>query len=167
MTAVAALAAMLLLMLGELLISRRNERILRGRGATEPPDPVYGSMRWAYPGVFLCMAAEGLLSGTPNPPLVLAGGVVLVAAKLLKVWAIRSLGDRWTYRVFILPDAPLVTRGPYQWMRHPNYVAVVGELVGFAVLVGGRWTGPISVLVFGELLRQRIKAEEQALGLSR
>jgi methyltransferase len=167
MIVVAALGAMLLLMLGELRISRRNERVLRSRGATAPRDPVYATMRWAYPGAFVCMAAEGLLRGTPNPRLMLAGAVVIVVAKLLKGWAIHSLRERWTYHVFILPDAPLVTSGPYRWIRHPNYLGVAGELVGFAILVGGRWTGPLGVLAFGELLRQRIKAEEQALGLSR
>jgi isoprenylcysteine carboxyl methyltransferase (ICMT) family protein YpbQ len=51
-------------------------------------------------------------------------------------------------------------------MRHPNYVGVIAELIGFALLVGARVTGPLAVLVFGELLRRRIQAEERALGLS-
>ncbi len=93
--------------------------------------------------------------------------MILAAGKLMKAWAIRSLGDRWTYRVFVVPGAPAGAVGPYRWMRHPNYVGVIGELVGFALLVEARVTGPVAVLVFGELLRRRIRAEEQALGLSR
>jgi len=69
--------------------------------------------------------------------------------------------------VFVVPGAPLVRSGPYRWMRHPNYIGVIGELVGFALLVEARVTGPVAVLVFSELLRRRIRAEEQALGLSR
>ena len=167
MIAIAVLVLMLLSMLVELQISRRHEQALRLDGAIQPPDPVYKTMRVAYPGLFVCMAAEGALRGTAGDRLLLTGAVVLALAKVLKGWAIRSLGVRWTYRVFVLPDAPLVSAGPYRWVRHPNYVAVVGELVGFAILVKALWTGPLAVLLFGELLRQRIRAEERALGLSR
>jgi methyltransferase len=163
--AFAALAIVLLLMLAELWISRGNERVLVELGATQPPDPVYKAMRLVYPGTFVVMAVEGALAASFDNRLILAGVIVLMAGKLLKAWAIRSLGDRWTYRVFVLPGAPLVTGGPYRWLRHPNYVGVIGELVGFALLVGARFTGPLAVLVFGELLRRRIRAEEHALGL--
>jgi len=162
-----ALALMLLAMLLELGVSRTHERGLRAQGAVAPPDPVYRSMRWVYPGTFLAMTLESLAAGRFDIRLAVAGAVLLIAAKIFKAWAIHSLGNRWTYRVFVLPHAPLVTRGPYRWIRHPNYMAVVGELVGFAILVGARWTGPASVLLFGSLLRQRIRSEEQALGLSR
>ena len=165
MIAFAALAIVLLLMLAELWISRGNERVLVELGATQPPDPVYKAMRLVYPGTFVVMAVEGALAASFDNRLILAGVIVLMAGKLLKAWAIRSLGDRWTYRVFVLPGAPLVTGGPYRWLRHPNYVGVIGELVGFALLVGARFTGPLAVLVFGELLRRRIRAEEHALGL--
>ena len=166
MIAGAALAVVLLLMLVELWISRRHERALVARGAIQPPDPVYQAMRIVYPGLFVLMAAEGSLAAPFDSRVGGAGVIVLVGGKLLKAWAIRTLGDRWTYRVFVLPGARLVTGGPYRWMRHPNYVGVIAELAGFALLVGARWTGPVAVLVFGELLRRRIRAEEQALGLS-
>ena len=74
-----------------------------------------------------------------------------------------SLGTRWTFRVLIVPDAPLVSTGPYAVLRHPNYVAVVGELLSMALLVGAVVSGPIAVLLFGLLLRQRIRLEDRAL----
>ena len=74
-----------------------------------------------------------------------------------------SLGTRWTFRVLIVPDAPLVGTGPYAVLRHPNYVAVVGELLSMALLVGAVISGPIAVLLFGLLLRQRIRLEDRAL----
>jgi methyltransferase len=167
MTAIVALLVALALMLLELRISTRNEGVLRARGATAPPDPVYPAMRWAYPGMFVMMAIEGLLSGPAKASLLLAGIVIFVLGKVLKVWAITSLGPRWTYRVFVLPGAPLVAHGPYRWLRHPNYLAVIAELLGFALLVGARWSGIVAILGFGELLRRRVRAEEAALGLSR
>jgi methyltransferase len=58
-----------------------------------------------------------------------------------------------------------VSGGPYRWLRHPNYVAVVAELVAFALAVGAPVSGAGAVLFFGELLRRRIRAEEEALGI--
>lgn len=166
-TSLTALALVLLLMLVELGVSRRNERHLKTLGAVEPRDPVYVTMRWAYPVVFLAMAAEGALVGQMPRSMVLTGAAVFGLSKLLKYWAIRSLGYRWTYRVFVLPNQPLVTRGPYRLLRHPNYVAVLGELVAMALVTGARVMGPVGLLFFGALLVLRIRAEERALRLER
>ena len=162
---IAALAVIIAFMLGELALSRRNERILIARGAVEPPDPVYRTMRWAYPGAFVAMAVEGAVFGPSAGAVALAGVLIIAAAKLLKFWAIATLGERWTYRVLVVPGAPLVSSGPYRWMRHPNYAGVIGELLGMGVLMAARLTGPISLLFFSLLLRRRILAEERALGV--
>jgi methyltransferase len=161
--AVIALVAALMFMLAELRVSQAHEHVLRTRGAIAPVDTAYSLMQWSYPGVFVVMAVEGALFGAAPWWARAAGVVVFVAAKALKVWAMRSLGERWTYRVFVLPDVPLVTTGPYRVMRHPNYAAVTGELVGMALVVGARVTGPLSLVWFGYLLRLRIDAEERAL----
>ena len=111
-------------------------------------------MRWAYPAAFVAMAAEGVASGPPAAAVTLAGAVLLTAAKGLKWWAMASLGPRWTFRVLIVPGAPLVNTGPYAVLRHPNYLAVVGELMSMALLVGAGVTGPASLLLFSLLLRR-------------
>jgi len=159
-----AILVVLVGMLVELRVSQANEKEYRRRGAVEAPDPVYAIMRWAYPGAFVLMAIEGGLSGVPLGWQTLAGAVLFVSAKALKVWAIRCLGPRWTYRVLVLPGAPLVTTGPYAFLHHPNYVAVVGELIGMALTMHAAVTGPLMTLFFTELLRRRIAAEERALG---
>jgi methyltransferase len=160
-----ALIVVVALMLAELWLSQRNERILIARGAVATADPVYRSMKLAYPGVFVAMALEGMLRDT-QPGLVTAvGAVIFAAGKGLKAWAIASLGARWTYKVLVLPGAPLVTGGPYRLLRHPNYHGVIGELVGMALVTGALWTGPAGTLFFGWLLVRRIAAEEQALQL--
>ncbi len=163
MIAAAALAVVLALMLGELWLSMRHERILLARGAFAPPDPVYSSMRLAYPGVFVAMAVEGMVSPPVSANLLTAGIAVFVAGKAVKAWAIATLVERWTYKVLILPGAPLITGGPYRFIRHPNYVGVVGELIGMALLTGARVTGPLGLLFFSWLLLRRIKAEDRAL----
>jgi methyltransferase len=162
MTAAVALVVALLLMLAEQRRSRGNEIALRRAGATEPPDDVYRAMAWVYPATFVAMAIEGAWSGGSRSSL-WAGVIIFTAAKLLKYWAIASLGPRWTFRVLVPPEAPLVSSGPYSWVHHPNYVAVVGELVGFAAIAGAPATGAVSVVLFGWLLRRRIAVEDRAL----
>ena len=167
MIALTALAVALALMLGELWVSIRHERALLARGAITPPDPVYHAMRWAYPAVFVAMAVEGAIwaapEGSERPILLLIGVGLFTAAKLLKFWAIATLGQRWTYKVLVLPGIPLVASGPYRLMRHPNYVGVVGELIGMALITGARVSGPVGIVFFSWLLALRIRAEDQAL----
>lgn len=158
-----SVGAVLLMMLAEMQLSRYNERVLRARGAVEPPDDVYRTMAWVYPGSFVVMALEGAFFGPPAGVTTLAGATLLGVSKALKFWAIASLGTRWTFRVLVPPGAPLVSRGPYAYLRHPNYVAVMGELASMALLVGARVSGPAAMLLFGALIRHRIKVEETAL----
>lgn len=158
------LAIVAVLMLAELWLSRSNERALRAQGASEPADGVYPTMAWAYPASFLAMGLEGASAGPPSDVVFAAGLAVFVAAKAIKYWAITSLGRRWTFRVLVLPGVPLVTRGPYAWLRHPNYVGVLGELIGVALLVYAPVTGLIATAGFALLLRHRIAIEDRALG---
>jgi methyltransferase len=165
-TAATALFAVLVMMLAELRRSRRHERELRRRGAIEPQGDVYRELAVAYPLMFVAMAVEGALFGLAGQWLLTAGFTMFLAAKLLKLWAIATLGPRWSYRVLVLPAAPLVATGPYAHMRHPNYLAVFGEIVGFAMMVGALWTGIGSLLLFGALVRRRIAIEESALEMA-
>jgi len=160
---IVTLAVVMSVMLAELKRSRTNERILRAKGASEPSGDVYRQMQWSYPGAFVLMTLEGVAVGPPPLPIIIAGIVLFVAAKALKFWAIGSLGHRWTFRVLVPPGAPLVAHGPYAFLRHPNYVAVVGELVSVAMIVGARISGPLSTVFFLALIRHRIRLENRAL----
>ncbi len=88
----------------------------------------------------------------------------MLASQGLRWWCITSLGHRWNTRVVVVPGLPLVTRGPYRWFRHPNYVAVVVE--GLALpLVHTAWVTALAFTVLNAvlLLRYRIPSEERAL----
>ncbi len=148
-------------MLAEATRAWRNERVQRVRGGIEPAGDVYALMQIAYPAAFLAMLLEGALGD--RPPALVAGAAVFVAAKVLKLWVISALGRSWTFRVIVVPGAPLVTSGPYRWMRHPNYLAVVGELAGVALMTGALITGPIATIAFLLLLARRIRVEEDAI----
>lgn len=156
--------AVMLMMAGEAALSSFNERLLRARGAVEPADDVYRTMLWAYPACFLAMAIEGALGGPASPNVLVAGLVVLGLAKALKISAVSALGVRWTFRVLVLADAPLVKTGPYRFLRHPNYLAVAGEIAGMGLIVYAPVTGTVSLASFGWLMFQRIRVEDRALG---
>ena len=153
-------------MLVETALAAHHEREQRARGGVEPDRDVYALMRWAYPGAFAAMLVELARHGPPPILVIATGAAVFAFAKALKWWAVATLGAAWTFRVIVVPGAPLVATGPYRILRHPNYVAVVGELVGTALVTGAIVTGPTAVLVFGVLLKKRIAVEESALGRS-
>ena len=162
--AVATVIATLLVMAGEAVLSSFNERLLRAKGAIEPPDDVINTMRWAYPLSFVAMGIEGALTG-PSPREVLMWGLALFGfAKALKLWAVASLGSRWSYRVLVLPGVPLIRTGPYRFLSHPNYLAVVGEIVSVAAIVWAPITGVLATIGFGWLMIARIRIEDRALG---
>ncbi|MEO8258912.1 MAG: isoprenylcysteine carboxylmethyltransferase family protein [Acidobacteriota bacterium] len=150
-------------MLLEARRSAANERVQLARGGVEPTDDVFKMMRIAYPGAFLLMIVDGALGRPPEPAAVAAGAALFVASKALKWWAIHALGRAWTFRVIVVPGAPLVAGGPYRFVRHPNYVGVVGELVAVALMTGSRIGSPIAVVGFGLLMLKRIAVEQRAL----
>jgi methyltransferase len=152
-------------MLAEARVSRRNERTLRAQGAREPDDDVFAIMRIVYPLCFLAMMVEGFVRGRSPDVLVFAGAAIFLSAKLLKYWAMGSLGPRWTFRVLVPPNSSLVTTGPYRFLQHPNYVAVVGELIGVALLAPAPVAGIAALVGFGLVLAARVRSENRALGL--
>lgn len=162
----AAIAAMVFVpMIVEARRAASNERTLLAGGGIEPAGDVYRAMQIVYPAAFLAMIAEGAWrGGEASGGLTVAGAAVFTVAKLLKWWAVATLGPRWTFRVVVVPDAPRIVTGPYRFVRHPNYVGVVGELVGVLLLTGAFVIGLVSLVIFGALLARRISVEERALG---
>jgi methyltransferase len=162
--ALLTLVAVLLITAGEAALSAFNERLLRDRGAVEFDDPVLKTMQYAYPASFVAMAIEGALTGPSSATLLPLGLAVFGASKALKMWTMSVLGVRWTYRILVLRDAPLVTRGPYAILRHPNYVAVLGEIAAMAMIVWAPVTGVTALVGYALLLRRKVAVEDRALG---
>jgi methyltransferase len=150
-------------MLVEAWRAAANERAQIARGGVEPSGDVYRIMRLVYPGAFVAMFVEGALRGAPPAAAIVAGAVVFAAAKALKWWAIASLGRFWTFRVIVVPGASLVASGPYRWLRHPNYVGVMGELAGVALMTGALLSGVVGIATFAWLVIRRVSVEERAL----
>lgn len=160
----ALVAAVALQRLAELAVSRRHERWLRARGAHEVGAGHYPWMV-ALHTAFLasCVLEVWLLSPPLRPPLAAAMLAVLAAATGLRYWALTTLGRRWTTRVLILPGAPRIEGGPYRFLAHPNYLAVVLEIAALP-LVHGAWRTALGfTLANAALLTVRIREEERGL----
>lgn len=150
--------------LAELVVAQRNARWAFARGGRETGRGHYPVMVVLHAGLLVGCLVEVWAADRPFVP---ALGWVMLALALgsqaLRWWCIATLGPRWNTRVIVVPGLPLVARGPYRWLRHPNYVAVVVE--GFALpLVHTAW---VTALVFtvanAALLTVRIRTENRAL----
>ena len=149
----------------ELLIAKGNARWALAHGGREFGRNHYPVMVVIHTALLVGCVVEVWLLHRPFIPLL--GWPMLAVAALsqaLRWWCVTTLGRRWNTRVITLPHAPLVRRGPYRWLHHPNYVAVVAE--GLALpLIHGAWLTAIGfTLANGLLLRVRIMVENSALG---
>lgn len=154
--------------IAELIVSSRNARWSFARGGVEYGRRHFPPMVALHTGLLLACLAEVWLLDRPFLPWLGWPMLVLVlASQGLRWWCIATLGPRWNTRVIVVPGLPLVARGPYRWLHHPNYVAVVVE--GFALpLVHTAWITAIAFTVLNAvlLLAYRIPCENRALALS-
>ena len=148
----------------ELVIARRNLRWAVERGGREFGREHFRWMVLLHVGLLVGSLLEVWLLQPPWLPWLGWPMLALVLlAQALRWWCIATLGRQWNTRVVVVPGLVLVDRGPYRWLRHPNYVAVVVE--GFALpLVHTAWiTAAVFSALNGVLLRTRIRTENHAL----
>jgi methyltransferase len=157
----AVLALVLVQRGGELLLARANTARLLRQGAAEIDRSGYKWLVLLHAAWLAALAVTVPAATSPHWPLLVLYGLLQAG----RIWVIASLGRRWTARLIVLPGAPLVTRGPYRWLRHPNYLIVAGELAilplafdALAIAVGFSACNAF-------LLARRIRFEQAALGL--
>lgn len=157
--AVVILALVTLQRLFELWLSNRNTGRLLAKGARE-----YG--RGHYPFVVavhvLWLAALWWLA--PGRPIDGFWLAVFLLLQLARIWVIATLGSRWTTRIIVLPETPLVTSGPYRFVNHPNYWVVAGEIASLPLAFGLWEVALIFTLLNAAALAVRIREENKALG---
>ena len=145
----------------ELGLSRRHERLLRARGAVERGEGHYPMMVALHVLWLLSTLVEALLRGAPALwPVPLA---LFLLVQPLRYWAIFALGEYWNTRILVVPGAKLVRRGPYRYLRHPNYVVVVVEILTLPLIFGAWITALVFSLLNATLLSARIREENRAL----
>jgi methyltransferase len=153
------IAAVALQRLIEAGYARRNARALLMRGGIEVG-------RRHYP-LFILLHAAWLLAilvALPEPPVIHAAPLVIfILLQAARLWVIASLGPYWTTRIITLPGAALIRRGPYRYLRHPNYLIVAGEIMALPLVFGEVWVALLFSVVNAMLLAWRIHVEESVL----
>ena len=156
--AVAILGFVTLQRLLEMRLADSHSRKLLAQGGVE-----HG--REHYPFIVALHAAwlAALWWWAPGRPINLPLLVLFAVLPIGRVWVIRSLGDRWTTRIIVKPGAPLVRRGPYRFVNHPNYLIVAAE-IAVLPLVFGLWQLAVLFSALNAIvLTVRIRAENRAL----
>ena len=143
--------------LAELWLARRNTQRLLARGAREVGAEHYPLIVAMHTAWIIALVVFGWTAPVSLPWL--AAYVVLQG---FRVWILSSLGERWTTRIIIL-DEPLVQRGPYRFISHPNYVLVVAEIIVVPMVLGLVWVAAIFTILNAAVLALRISREGAAL----
>jgi methyltransferase len=155
----AVLGLVVLQRLAELVLAARNTSRLRAAGAFELDARGYPAFVLLHGGWLLSLAL--LVPATAAPSWLLLA--VYAVLQLGRVWILASLGRRWTTRIIVLPGAPLMRRGPYRFVRHPNYLIVAAEIAVLPLAFGAVAIAIVFSLVNLALVVRRIAIEERAL----
>lgn len=157
----AIMAFVTLQRLSELVIARRNTARLMAGGARE-----YGANH--YP-VMVAMHTAWLLAlwfSVGDRPVSWPLLLVFVILQGMRVWVLATLGPRWTTRIIVLPGVSLVARGPFRFLRHPNYVVVTAEIAVLPLTFGLVGIAALFTVLNAAMLYVRVGAENRALGLT-
>lgn len=157
----AQIAALLLLAQrgAEEVYSQFNTRKLVARGAVEAGRDFYPVVAVTH---LAWIAAIFLLIPVPAPISMPLLGVYLLL-QIARYWVIGTLGPYWTHRIFTLPSAPIVRRGPYKWLRHPNYAVTIAETLLLPGVFGAWALGLIMTTVWIAVIRYKIGLEDAVL----
>ncbi|MBZ0269267.1 hypothetical protein K8I85_14025 [bacterium] len=145
----------------ELVYARRNTRRLLAEGAREVGAAHYPLFLLLHASWLVAIAVTVPWTTAPNVPLVM----LFVVLQAMRIWVVVSLGRYWTTRVITRDNAPLIRRGPYRWIRHPNYVIVAGEIAVLPLAFGAWAVAGIWSVLNAALLYHRIRVENHALAI--
>ncbi len=156
--AIAILGFVTLQRLAELPFARHNTAKLLKNGAFE-----VGANH--YPLIVTLHAAwlATLWTIAPWKPVHYPALILFGLLQLLRIWTLRTLGERWTTRIIIVPGEQLVARGPYRFVDHPNYLVVIGEIAVLPLVFGLLEVALLFTILNGIVLAIRIRAENRAL----
>lgn len=147
--------------LAELLIAKQNTQKLLANGAFEIGAEHYKFMVVLHGSWLILLWVLGVQNAVSWFWL-----VIFVALQLGRVWVLGTLKSRWTTRIIIVPDAPLVTNGPFRFFKHPNYIVVVGEIAVVPLALDLPWVAIVFTLLNAWMLWVRIGVENKGLGSS-
>jgi methyltransferase len=147
---------------GELVVAQRNTRRLMARGAIELAPGHYPLIVAVHTGWLISLWLFGRHQDVNV--IALAGYIILQG---FRFWVFRTLGARWTTRIIVVPNEPLVTAGPYRFLSHPNYAVVACEIAVLPLVFYLPWIAAIFTVLNVAVFAIRIRAENRALAVSR
>lgn len=147
----------------ELGIAKRNERSLKSRGAIEFGSEHYPWIVMLHISFFTFLIMEVMVTDKELSILWPLWLTIFIIAQLGRIWVILSLGKHWNTKILVLPDAPLIVRGPYKYVKHPNYIIVAVEILVLSLLFNGYLTAIFFTILNIWMMSVRIPAEERAL----
>lgn len=147
----------------ELNIAKRNEKWMKDRGGIERGEKHYKWFIWLHSIFFLSMIFEAALGESLNTGINYVLFTVFLLTQVGRIWCIQTLGKFWNTKVIVLPGVSLIKKGPYKYVKHPNYIIVGIELFVIPFLVGAQITAFLFPILHILLLKVRIPREEKAL----
>jgi methyltransferase len=147
---------------GELVVSRHNTRKLMGRGAVEVAPRHYPLIVAVHAAWLISLWMLG-----HDQPVIVVALLFYLALQGLRFWVMRTLGSRWTTRIIVLPEQPLVSAGPYRFLSHPNYAVVAGEIAVLPLALSLPLLAAVFTMLNAAVLAIRIRVENRALAASR
>jgi methyltransferase len=157
------ISVLILQRLLELVIARRNEKWMKEQGAIEFGMKHYQFIVLMHSMFFVVLLFEKITFSHEISAFWPLFAAVFVCAQLIRVWAISSLGRYWNTKIIVLPNVEVVRRGPYRFIKHPNYLVVSIELLVVPLMFGAYMTACLFTIVNIFMLSIRIPAEEKAL----
>jgi methyltransferase len=150
----------------ELKIAARNEVWLKQQGAIEYGHRHYKFIVLLHTCFFLSIIAEYYLRGrhTEIGFLSYLFFVIFIFLQAGRIWVLASLGKYWNTKILRIPGAELVSKGPYKYFKHPNYIVVVLELAVIPMMFNLYYTAIVFTMLNAVMLTVRIKEENRALG---
>ena len=149
--------------LGELMIAKRNEQWMKSRGAIEFGQAHYRLIVTIHTMFFVVYFLEVTAWQTKLSalwPMLLS---LFIVTQVVRIWALASLGRYWNTKIIVLPQANIVKKGPYRFLKHPNYLVVSLEFIVIPLLFEAYFTAFLFTILNGIILSIRIPAEEKAL----
>jgi len=150
----------------ELRLAKSNEQNVREEGAVEYDVEGYKYIVLLHTGFFISLLVEKIFLNREFNIFSIIFFIVFIFTQLLRYWAISSLGKYWNTKILVVPDLNLITKGPYKYLRHPNYIAVIIEIAVIPLIFSCYITSVVFTLLNLIVLRRRIRIEEQALNIN-
>ncbi|TDL82639.1 hypothetical protein E2R53_03455 [Peribacillus frigoritolerans] len=147
----------------ELWIARRNEAHMKRMGGEEHGIRHYPLIVAVHLLFLLSFALEVILFNKEISPLWMIILPIILITQIIRYWAVFSLGPFWNTKILIVPDIEVVAKGPYRFMRHPNYLVVAVEILFLPILFQAYFTAILFTILNAAILSIRIPAEEKAL----